>query len=75
MRYSDIQGLTPAQIANKFALPYKPTHYCYVDVPPGTLMYSGKVGPNFGYNTNLGIQFELGEIIDGNAFSTGIPLP
>ena len=44
MKYSDIQGLTPAQIQSKFALPNTPTHYCYVNVPAvaqGTVLCVG----------------------------------
>ncbi len=75
MRYSDIQGLTPVEIQSKYALPYTPTHYCYVDVPSGKSLYVGVVGDNFGYTAGKAIQFELAEDIDEFCFGQEIPLP
>ncbi len=74
MKYSDIQGLTPAQIQSKFALPNTPTHYCYVNVPSGTQMYAGIVGENYGYTAGQAVQFELGSNIPSSSFGSGIPL-
>ncbi len=74
MKYSDIQGLTPAQIQSKFALKYEPTHYCYVDVPSGTQLYVGIVGENFGYIAGEAVQFELVNLIPPSSFGPGIPL-
>ena len=75
MKYSDIQGLTPAQIQSKFALPNTPTHYCFVNVPSGTQMYAGIVGENYGYTAGQAVQFELGANIPTESFGSGIPLP
>ena len=75
MKYSDIQGLTPAQIQSKFALPNTPTHYCFVSVPKGTEMYAGIVGENYGYTAGQAVQFELGTNIPTESFGAGIPLP
>ena len=75
MKYSDIQGLTPAQIQSKFALPNTPTHYCFVNVPSGTQMYAGIVGKNYGYTAGQAGQFELGANIPTESFGSGIPLP
>ncbi len=74
MRYSDIKGLTAAQIQEKFALPNLPTHYCYVNVPTGNTIYTGIVNENFGY-AGEAIQFELGQAIDESCFGAGIALP
>lgn len=74
MRYSDIQGLTPAQIKDKFALPYLPTHYCYVDVPAGVQMYTGIANEITGWGSGSGIQFELGQFIPNGSYSSGLPL-
>lgn len=38
MRADDIQGLTPEQIASKYALPQVPTHIADVTVPAGNTM-------------------------------------
>lgn len=70
-----IQGLTPAQIQSKFALPNTPTHYCFVSVPKGTEMYAGIVGENYGYTAGQAVQFELGTNIPTESFGAGIPLP
>ncbi len=74
MRYSDIQGLTPAQIQSKFALPNTPTHYCFVNVPSGTAMYSGIVGKTY-TSSEYVVQFELSGIIPDGSFGTGYLLP
>lgn len=55
MKLSDIQGLTPAQIQDKFALPYAPTHYCYVNVPAGVQMYTGVAAPVVGWGNGGGL--------------------
>ena len=75
MRYSDIQGLSATQIQSKFALPNKPTHYCYVNVPSGTSVYAGVVGENYGFTAGQAIQFELNGVIPNSSFGSGIPLP
>ncbi len=74
MKYSDIQGLTPAQIQDKFALPHLPTHYCYVNVPAGVQIYTGIAAPVPGWGNGGGIQFELGQIIPDGCFVGAIPL-
>ena len=56
MKASDIAGLTPQQIYEKFALPAIPTHWCYVDVPAGAEFYVGWVNQSSVPDT---IQFEL----------------
>lgn len=71
MKYSDIQGLTPAQIQSKFALPNTPTHYCFVNVPKGTQMYAGIVGENYWYTAGQAVQFELGTNIPTESFGGG----
>ena len=72
MKYSDIQGLTPAQIQSKFALPTKPTHYCFVEVPAGTTVYVGVVNRSSISGT---LQYELGTQIPKEAFGIDILLP
>ena len=41
MRYSDIEGLTPLQIKEKFALPDVPTHYSSVTIKSGANIRTG----------------------------------
>ncbi len=72
MRYSDIQGLTSVQIQSKFALPSTPTHYCYVNVPAGTMLYVGVVNQSSISGT---LQYELGTIIPATAYGESILLP
>lgn len=72
MKYSDIQGLTPAQIQSKFALPTTPTHYCFVEVPSGTTVYVGVVNESSVYGT---LQYELGSVIPTSSFGTSYLLP
>ena len=72
MKYSDIQGLSAEQIQSKFALPNKPTHYCYVNVPSGTTVYVGVVNQSTVSGT---LQYELETFISKTAFGDDILLP
>ncbi len=65
MRSDDIKGLSPEQIASKYALPQMPTHMADVTVPAGQAMRVSVandvqirqgVGGNGGGG---GVQFEL----------------
>jgi hypothetical protein len=46
MEASEIQGLTPIQIKQKFALPYTPTHIVPANIPAGTTIKIGTAGQN-----------------------------
>lgn len=72
MKYSDIQGLSVAQIQSKYALPSTPTHYCFVDVPPGATVYAGIVNQS---SINGTLQYELESIIPDSAFGSSLILP
>lgn len=72
MKYSDIQGLTPAQIQSKYALPTTPTHYCFVTVPSGTTVYVGVVNQSSIAGT---LQYEVGTILSESAFGIDFLLP
>ena len=74
MKYSDIQGLTPAQIRDKFALPNIPTRICDVNVPAGTKVYTGVVNEVSEWGKGQGIQFELGQRLDESCFVNDRPL-
>ena len=71
MRRSDIEGLTPEQIADKFALDYVPTRITSVTPPPGTRIRVGEANENFG-RPNGGIQFQLLDRIGG--WTDAVPL-
>lgn len=43
VRKSDIEGLGPAEIKRRFALPAEPTHVSDVRLPPGTRLRAGAV--------------------------------
>jgi hypothetical protein len=45
MRKEDLEGLSPAQIRDKFALPESPTLVSDVKVPAGTVVRMGEVAP------------------------------
>lgn len=62
VRAKEIKGLSPAQVQQKLALPFKPTHYVNVNVPKGTKLSMGiAAGKNFGGRrfSGGGIQYEL----------------
>ena len=58
MNRSDIEGLSPAQIKEKFALPDMPTQVSDVTVPTGIPMRTGSVAPNYGHQGGA-TQFEV----------------
>ena len=58
MKYDDIKGLSPEQIADKFALPQVPKYMCDVEFPAGTKMRTGECNPLYGWNGG-GQQFDL----------------
>lgn len=74
VRYSDIEGLTPLQIQEKYALPTLPTHYCYVDVPSGTEMYIGIANEVSGWGAGGDMQFETKLPLTDNYFGNSISL-
>ena len=59
MRSSDIEGLTGAQIAQKFNIPEVPTMISRADIPSGTKIRTGVVGPNAFGGSQGAIQYEL----------------
>ena len=58
MRASDIEGLSPQQIADRFALPEVPTGITSITPPAGTRIRTGEVNPNFG-GSGGATQFQL----------------
>lgn len=59
MKQSDIEGLTPEEIQDKFALPQKPVKMCDVTLPKGTQMRTGLCNPLDGWGKGGGVQFDL----------------
>lgn len=59
MKQSDIEGLTPEEIQDKFALPQKPIKMCDVTLPAGTKMRTGLCNPLEGWGKGGGVQFDL----------------
>ncbi len=57
MALSDIQGLTPAQIKDKFALPGMPSHVVELELPVGTQLITGPCNPVEGWGNGGGIQY------------------
>lgn len=69
MKKSDIEGLTPAQIADKYALPKVPTHICDVNVNPDFNLQTGIANSVEGWGNGGGQQFDtMGKFIDEDAF-------
>jgi filamentous hemagglutinin len=73
MKDSDIKGLTPKEIQDKFALPYLPDHVVDVKPPKGIKMRTGVAKENFNGNGG-GTQYELLENININVFNNSRPL-
>lgn len=59
MPYDEIEGLTAAQIKDKFALPATPRYVVEVEVPEGVQMYTGKCNPLEGWGNGGGTQYFL----------------
>jgi hypothetical protein len=77
MKAEEIQGLTPQQIQNKFALPEVPKYVCDVNIPSGTTIRCGIAGPQpeFG-GLGGGVQFDLmQQLIDIERFTNPRLLP
>lgn len=69
MKKSDIEGLTPAQIADKYALPKEPTHICDVKVSTNFNLQTGIANSVEGWGNGGGQQFDtMGQLIDEDAF-------
>lgn len=58
MKYEDIEGLSPEQIADKFALPQVPKYMCDVEIPAGTFLRTGECNPLYGWQGG-GQQYDL----------------
>ena len=59
MRAYDIEGLTPLEIQNKFALPNTPKYVCDVELEAGTHIRVGEVYPLDGWGNGGGTQYDL----------------
>jgi RHS repeat-associated protein len=60
MEASEIQGLTPLQIQQKFALPFLPDKIAIAEIPAGTTIRVGVAGPNnFAPDGGGGMQVEI----------------
>ncbi len=59
MKFEEIEGLTPTQIKDKFALPYEPTHIIDVTLPAGSEVRFGIAGKIPEWGKGGGIQFDL----------------
>ena len=59
MKAEDIEGLTPLEIQNKFALPNTPKYVCNVELEAGTHIRVGEVNPLDGWGSGGGTQYDL----------------
>jgi hypothetical protein len=74
MRASDIEGLTAAQIKDKFALPELPKFVSEVHVPAGTNVRVGTVAAQEGWGQGGATQYELLQRLPESAFTNTKPL-
>ncbi len=58
MKYDDIKGLKPEEIADKFALPQVPKYMCDCTLPKGTQLRAGECNPLYGRKGG-GQQFDM----------------
>lgn len=58
MKYDDVKGLTPEEIADKFALPQVPKYMCDCTLPAGTQLRTGECNPLYGWKGG-GQQFDM----------------
>jgi len=59
MRREDVEGLTPRQIQEKYALPQEPRYITEVIIPKGTNIRMGIANAVEGWGAGGGIQFDL----------------
>ena len=59
MRPEDIEGLTPIEIKDRFALPNIPKYVCDVELDAGTHVRSGEANAIQGWGQGGGIQYDL----------------
>ena len=59
MKAEDIEGLTPLEIQDKFALPNTPKYVCDVELDVGTHIRVGEVNPLDGWGNGGGTQYDL----------------
>lgn len=75
MKAEDIDGLTPQQIKDKFALPELPSYVSDVHVPAGSKIRIGTVAPQPGWGSGGATQYELLQRLPSDAFKNVRPLP
>lgn len=75
MRPHEIEGLSPLQIKEKFALPEVPSFVSDVYVPAGSAVRVGTVAPQAGWGAGGATQYELIQRLPSSAFRNMRPLP
>lgn len=69
MKQADLDGLSPVQIKDKFALDFVPDKILAVNVPPDFTLRTGKVAPRPSIGTTGGkTQFELRQNLASSNF-------
>jgi hypothetical protein len=74
MRAREIEGLTPLEIQDKFALPELPRFVSEVDVPAGTSLRVSRAAPIEGWGSGGGTQYELLQRIPESSYKNTMPL-
>jgi hypothetical protein len=65
LRKGDIEGLSPMEIREKFALSSMPTHISEAHVPAGTNIRTGHIGKNAFGGDETAVQYELRDVVVG----------
>jgi filamentous hemagglutinin len=68
MRPKEIQGLTPKQIQEKFALPELPTYISEVHLPKGSYLQIGTTASQVGWGSGGAIQYQALDWLNKNMF-------
>jgi hypothetical protein len=75
MRAGDIDGLTPLQIKDKFALEFLPSYVSEVNLPANTLTRLSVAGPQSQWDAvGGGFQYELLQRIPMSSFTNRMPI-
>jgi hypothetical protein len=75
MRREEIEGLTAAEIRDRFALPELPSYVSDVHVPAGARLRVGTAAEQAGWGHGGATQYELLDRLPESAFTNQRPLP
>jgi filamentous hemagglutinin len=74
MRPEEIEGLTPQQIKNKFALPELPSYISEVHLPRGSYLQLGTTASQEGWGIGGAIQYQALDRLPRQYFQNPLPI-